>query len=196
MDERTESNILKARRAFADPAHGKDDPHKDHVYHCHPSDLFPRGALKELITPCFLLPSIPNLRVFCPFLFPLIPEMPFPPCAGLYVFPCSRSSAGISFPPLPASAIPHPRRAVSLLPFPLLTFIRASNLRFGAQPLRCGGGIPGISHCSVPAAPVAWGGTWERMLGGKGWEEQGSWDTWLNPFWKPKPSLGRPGLNL
>lgn len=34
------------------------------------------------------------------------------------------------------------------------------------------------------------------MLGGKGWEEQGSWDTRLNPPWKPKPSLGRPGLNL
>ena len=73
MDERCESNILEERRAFTGPAHDKGDPHKDHFCDCHPSDLFPRGALKELITPYFSLPSIPNLCVFCPFPFTLIP---------------------------------------------------------------------------------------------------------------------------
>lgn len=44
-------------------------------------------------------------------------ELPSSPRMGLYVFSCSRSSAGISFPPFPQSAIQRPRKTLSLTLF-------------------------------------------------------------------------------
>lgn len=96
MDERSESNVLGERRAFTGPAHDKGDPHKDHFYGCHPSDLFSRGALKDLITPRFSLPSILNLCVFLPFLFALIPGCSLG-CPSLHVwdFMCFPIAGGL-----------------------------------------------------------------------------------------------------
>lgn len=154
MDERSESNVLGERRAFTGPAHGKSDPRQDHIYDCHPSDFFSRDTLKELITSHFLLPSIPNLCVFCRFPFALIPSYSFS-CPSLHIwgFMCFPTTGVLQAPLFLLSldgAIPHCRMALVPIHFLSLIFV----LWLGAQPCGGGGGL-GISHCSVPPATLS-----------------------------------------
>lgn len=188
MDERSESNVLGERRAFTGPAHDKSGPQQDHISDCHPSDFFSRGTLKELITLHFLLPSMPNLCVFCPFPFALIPGYSFSfPSLHIWGFMSFPTTGALQAPLVllsPDGAIPHRRVALVSVPF-LLTDICPA---VGCTALRGWWQLGGISHCSVPPATLScsnclWGRMWEDAVG-KSREEQGSRDLELSPPWK------------
>jgi len=181
MDERSESNLLGETRAFTGPVRDKGDPHKDRFHACHPSDLFPKGALKEWATPRFSLPSIPNLCVFCLFLFP-----PVPGCS--LGCPLHRARGFTS-----SSAAGALQASLLLLAQTVQIHIPGGRWSLSPSPPRHRGGTLGISHRTVRPPPCAAPAPCERML----WEELGSRDARPSPPWKTSPcSPGRLGLSL
>lgn len=156
------SNILRRELSLA---HHMTQLIPASFYDWHPPDLFPGMPWRNCLLSFFLLLSIPNLcfpHIPISFSSTVLLGLPFTLCVWLYVISCTRNSAPICFSPFPDSAVPHPRKAMSLSlsPHCYLSAQQSSGLvqaSFGGDSQGISQHSPLPSTWDAPVQSVAWG---------------------------------------